>query len=180
MITAPTLDGRAAVFAAIWDAFERGNLIVQCAWCRSVRLGVKWVVASPSVFSAIDAGPSLSHSICPGCAARLHACGLRVGREEMTDASIGLALVSSSEPSPSLGLDDTVGYLVADRSGRVIGRVETVMYGASQHTPDAVAVRFSIFRWRRLLVGAEHVAAIDSRTKVIGLRIDRDNLQAFL
>jgi hypothetical protein len=79
-----------------------------------------------------------------------------------------------------LDLGKTVGFLVSDRSGHVIGRVETTMYGDSQHMPDALAVRFSVFRWRRLLVRAEEIAAIDRRTRVIGLRIDRDQLAAFL
>jgi hypothetical protein len=91
-----------------------------------------------------------------------------------------LAASDPSLPSPPLRLDQTVGYLVADRRGLVIGRVDAVMHGASPHTPDALAVRFSIFRWRRLLVRAEDIAAVDRRTKVIGLRIDRDHLQAFL
>lgn len=80
----------------------------------------------------------------------------------------------------ALDLGKTVGFLVLDRRGRVIGRVESAMFGESQHTPDALAVRFSIFRWRRLLVRVEEIAAIDGRTRVIGLRIDRDQLAAFL
>jgi hypothetical protein len=91
-----------------------------------------------------------------------------------------LTLAARDQIAPSLDLADTVGFLVTDRRGRIIGRVETAMYGASRHTPDAIAVRFSIFRWRRLLVRLEHIAAIDSDTRVIGLRIDRDALAAFL
>jgi hypothetical protein len=79
-----------------------------------------------------------------------------------------------------LDLGKTVGFLVSDRRGRVIGRVETAMYGESQHEPDALAVRFSIFRWRRLLVRAEEIEAIDRRTQVIGLRVDRDDVATFL
>jgi hypothetical protein len=90
------------------------------------------------------------------------------------------SLAPLREHSPSLDLGKTIGFLVSDRRGRVIGRVETAMYGASQHMPDALAVRFSIFRWRRLLVRVEEIAAIDSRSRVIGLRIDRDHLEAFL
>jgi hypothetical protein len=65
------LDGTGTVFAEIWDAFERGDLIVQCAWCESVRRGKRWVEAPPSVFYAIDARLTLSHSICPRCTVRL-------------------------------------------------------------------------------------------------------------
>jgi hypothetical protein len=67
------LEGTGTVFAEIWDAFERGDLIVQCAWCKSVRRGKRWVEAPPAVFDAIDARLALSHSICPRCTVRLAA-----------------------------------------------------------------------------------------------------------
>jgi hypothetical protein len=57
------------VFGEVWDAFESGGLIVQCAWCKAVRIGEDWVAAPLSVFSAIDARLSVSHSICPDCTA---------------------------------------------------------------------------------------------------------------
>ena len=91
-----------------------------------------------------------------------------------------MSLAARDQLSPSLDLDEAVGFLVEDRRGRIIGRVEAAMYGASRHTPDALAVRFSIFRWRRLLVRVEDIAAIDFDTRIIGLRIDRDALAAFL
>jgi hypothetical protein len=54
------------------------------------------------------------------------------------------------------------------------------MYGSSAETPDAVSVGFSLLRRRRLLVPASAIAAIDDRTKVIGLVIDRDAIGASL
>jgi hypothetical protein len=54
------------------------------------------------------------------------------------------------------------------------------MYGTSQTTPDALSVRFSLLRWRRRLVPASAIAAIDDRTKVIGLAVDRDSIRPFL
>jgi|SRR5581483_8984889 len=79
-----------------------------------------------------------------------------------------------------LDLKETAGFLVADARGRVVGRVEGPMYGSSAETPDALSVRFSRLRWRRRLVPATAIAAIDDRTKVIGLRIERDAIRVFL
>lgn len=157
MTASPVTESRAQVFAEIWDEFERGRLIVQCAWCRSVRIDEQWVLAPRAALAAIDARLSLSHSICPTCAS-----------------------AASRDLASRANLNDTTGFLVSDRRGRVIGHVEAVMHGSSQHTPDALAVRFSIFRWRRLLVRLEEIAEIDRRTRVIGLRVNRDQLAAFL
>jgi len=54
------------------------------------------------------------------------------------------------------------------------------MYGSSAETPDALSVRFSLLRWRRRLVPAAAIAAIDDRRQVIGLCVDRDAIRAFL
>jgi len=43
-----------------------------------------------------------------------------------------------------------------------------------------LSVRFSLLRRRRRLVPASAIAAIDERTKVIGLGVDRDAIEAFL
>lgn len=74
----------------------------------------------------------------------------------------------------------TTGFLVADARGRVVGRVEGPMFGSSGETPDALSVRSSVLRWRRRLVPASAIAAVDDRTKVIGLGIDRDAIRTFL
>jgi len=97
-------------------------------------------------------------------------------------------LGAKARPAASVGADSgvdfdlagTAGFLVADARGRVVGRVEGPMYGSSGETPDALAVRFSLLRWRRRLVPASAIAAIDERTKVIGLGIDRDAIRSFL
>jgi hypothetical protein len=68
------------------------------------------------------------------------------------------------------------GYLVADARGRVLGRVECPIYGASPEIPDALAVRVSVLGRRRCLVPADAIEAIDDRTRVIGLRIERSAL----
>jgi len=55
------------LFAAIWAAFNRGELIPRCAWCGRVRLEEAWFFAPAGALDAIDARLSTSHSICPTC-----------------------------------------------------------------------------------------------------------------
>ncbi len=86
-------------------------------------------------------------------------------------------------PLPPFGhfdLGGTAGFLVSDSRGRVVGRVESLMYGASEKTPDALSVRFSRLRWRRRLVPADSIAEIDDRMQAIGLRIERKEVRSFL
>ncbi len=81
---------------------------------------------------------------------------------------------------PGVDLKRTTGFLVADARGRVVGRVEGPMYGASPQIPDALSVRFSLLGWRRRLVPAGAIEAIDDHTRVVGLRIERSAIRAFL
>lgn len=74
----------------------------------------------------------------------------------------------------------TAGYLVADRRGRVIGRVECPMYGTHPEEPDALAVRSGFLSRRRRLVPAEAIDQIDGRSGVIGLSVDGDAIRSFL
>ena len=97
-----------------------------------------------------------------------------LGGETRPAASAGM------DSGPHFDLKGTAGFLVVDVRGRVVGRVEGPMYGCSGETPDALSVRFSLLRWRRRLVPASKIAAIDDRTKVIGLGINRDAIEAFL
>ena len=77
-------------------------------------------------------------------------------------------------------LRGTKGFLVADRRGRVVGRVECPMYGTAPDTPDALSVRSGLFARRRRLVPAEAIDQIDGTTRVIGLHVERDGLRRFL
>ena len=77
-------------------------------------------------------------------------------------------------------LTETNGYLVADKHGRVIGRVECPMYGTQPDIPDALAVRRGFFGRRRRLVPADAIDQIDGSSGVIGLRVERDALRSFL
>jgi hypothetical protein len=85
------------------------------------------------------------------------------------------AAVSATE----LDLRETVGYVVADARGRIVGRVECPMFGSSPEIPDALAVR-SGFLSRRRLVPADTIEQIDGGTRVIGLRIERNSIRSFL
>ena len=78
-----------------------------------------------------------------------------------------------------LDLRETVGYVVADARGRIVGRVECPLFGSSPEVPDALAVR-SGFLSRRRLVPADTIEQIDDGTRVIGLRIERDSIRSFL
>ena len=91
-----------------------------------------------------------------------------------------LSRVSLEHSQPRVDLERTAGFLVADARGRVVGRVEGPMYGGSPRTPDALSVCFSLLGWRRRLVPADAIEAIDERTRVIGLRIERSAIRAFL
>ncbi len=74
----------------------------------------------------------------------------------------------------------TAGYLVADRRGRVVGRVEAPMYGTSPDVPDALAVRSGFLSRRRRLVPAETIDQIDGASGVIGLTVEREAIHSFL
>ena len=52
----------------ILAAYEAGDLITMCAWCRRVQLDGEWVLAPQAALAAIEATYTLSHSICPECA----------------------------------------------------------------------------------------------------------------
>ena len=75
----------------------------------------------------------------------------------------------------------TIGYLVADVKGRIVGTVEAPMYGSTPDVPDAISVRSGGFlSRRRRLVPAAAIADIDPNSGVIGLSVDRDAVLSFL
>ena len=84
-------------------------------------------------------------------------------------------------PPPSeTRLENVEGFLVADVRGRIVGRVTGRMYGASSKTADALSVRFGVLPWRRRVVPAGEISEIDRGTRIIGLRVDRETIRAFL
>ncbi|MGB2873940.1 MAG: hypothetical protein WBB76_00530 [Gaiellaceae bacterium] len=80
---------------------------------------------------------------------------------------------------PASALLQTAGYLVADARGRLVGRVECPMYGTQPDIPDALAVRKSFTR-RRRVVPADVIDLIDGSSGVVGLMVERDSLRSFL
>jgi hypothetical protein len=74
----------------------------------------------------------------------------------------------------------TAGYLVADRRGRVVGRVEGPMFGTAPDVPDALAVKSGFLSRRRKLVPADTIAQIDGLSGVIGLKVERETIRNFL
>jgi hypothetical protein len=72
------------------------------------------------------------------------------------------------------------GFLVSDREGRVVGRVECPMYGTAPDVPDALAVRSGFLARRRRVVPADAIDEIDDSSRVIELSVERDELQSFL
>jgi len=82
--------------------------------------------------------------------------------------------------APHVDLERTIGYLVADASGLVVGRVEAARYSSFERTADALSVRTGPLRCRRRLVPAGAIAAVDERTRVVGLRIERRAIRAIL
>jgi hypothetical protein len=80
----------------------------------------------------------------------------------------------------ALDLKRTIGYLVADVKGRVVGRVECPMYGTAPDVPDALSVRFGFLSRRRKLVPADAISEIDGSSGVVGLSVARESIRAFL
>ena len=80
----------------------------------------------------------------------------------------------------AIDLASTSGFLVADRNGEVVGRVECPMYGTAPDVPDALSVKGGLFSRRRRLVPADTIAQIDGTSGVIGLRVDREAIRSFL
>jgi hypothetical protein len=80
----------------------------------------------------------------------------------------------------SADLRTTTGYLVADRTGHLVGKVECAMYGTAPDDPDALSVRSRAFPRHRLLVPAASIAEIDAASGVVGLTVDRDAVRRFL
>ena len=86
-----------------------------------------------------------------------------------------------SEALPVLpDLRQTIGYLVADARGRVVGRVECAMYGTARDVPDALSVRSGFLSRRRRLVPAATIDEIDRSRCVVGLNVERESIRAFL
>lgn len=79
-----------------------------------------------------------------------------------------------------VSIDETAGFMVADVRGRLVGRVECLMFGSAPNKPDALAIRSGMLGRRRFIVPTASIDAIDAGSRVIGLGLERDKLQRFL
>jgi hypothetical protein len=79
----------------IFTTYEVGDLITMCGWCRRVELDDEWVLAPRAALSAIDTRCTLSHSICPRCAARLAS----EPSGQIAAARLGYSASAKSSPS---------------------------------------------------------------------------------
>jgi hypothetical protein len=88
----------------------------------------------------------------------------------------------SVRPMSALAIDlrRTAGYIVSDRQGRLVGKVECPMYGTAPDVPDALSVKSGFLSRRRRLVPADTIEQIDGTSGVIGLRVDREAIRSFL
>ncbi len=75
-------------------------------------------------------------------------------------------------------LASLTGFLVTDRNGTTVGRVETVMYGAVPSQTDALAVKAGLFR--RSLVPTDAIESVDATTGRINLRLERTSIPTLL
>src|SRR5205807_10602347 len=80
----------------------------------------------------------------------------------------------------AIDLRRTAGYIVADRQGRLVGKVECPMYGTAPDVPDALSVKSGLFSRRRRMVPADTLDQIDGASGVLRLRVDRDAIRSFL
>jgi len=85
-----------------------------------------------------------------------------------------------SEAAAILDLRRTIGYLVADVSGRTVGRVECPMYGTAPDVPDALSVRSGFLSRRRRLVPADAIEEIDGSSGIVGLNVAGETIRTFL
>ena len=51
--------------------YEAAEMITACAWCRRIDVDGEWPLVPRAALSAIDQQNSLTHTICPSCAAKL-------------------------------------------------------------------------------------------------------------
>jgi hypothetical protein len=58
------------VTAHILAIADAGALIPMCAWCKRIKVDDEWVLPPRVALNAIDVRNTVSHTICPSCAAQ--------------------------------------------------------------------------------------------------------------
>ncbi len=77
-------------------------------------------------------------------------------------------------------LRSVVGFAVADAAGRLLGRVESPMYGTRPDLPDAISVRSRRLFTSRRMVPADAIREIRKDERLIDLRVEGHSLPRFL
>jgi hypothetical protein len=72
---------RSEFLERIWEAYDSGDLLSVCAWCDCVFLDGAWIDPPQGALDTLDKTATLSHSICPECAAVVSSPG---GYEKLT------------------------------------------------------------------------------------------------
>jgi hypothetical protein len=85
---------------------------------------------------------------------------------------------AARQDQSTITLAATSGFVVADITGELVGRVECPMYGTAPDKPDALAVKAGLFK--RNLVMADTIESIDTTAGVIDLNVERDSIPTFL
>ncbi len=101
----------------------------------------------------------------------------------MTEAQALQLVASTWEPTPParLAADElhrTVGFLVADPRGRVVGRSKGSAPGTSSDEQPALAIHLGFLRHRLCVVPADAIEHIDERMRVVGVRLERKAIRA--
>jgi hypothetical protein len=120
--------------------------------------------------------------------ASAHRCGCAQQNQQFAAATMRTTLMPTFSAQATLDavsttsadLRRTTGYLVADRTGHLLGKVECAMYGTAPDLPDALSVKSRPFTRHRLLVPADAVAEVDGASGVVSLSVNRRAIRRFL
>lgn len=79
-----------------------------------------------------------------------------------------------------MDVDRTVGYVVSDARGALVGHVESLLFGTAPEHADAVAVRSDGLIHRHFIVPAAAIATVDDLRRVMALSLEQRQLTRFL
>ena len=84
--------------------------------------------------------------------------------------------VDSHMSALAIDLRRTAGFIVADRQGRLVGKVECPMYGTAPDVPDALSVKSASSRAAAASSRRTRSTRSTASSGVIGLRVDRESI----
>jgi hypothetical protein len=71
------------------------------------------------------------------------------------------------------------GFLVVDRDGRLVGRVERAMPLTTPGVADSLSVKTGFLGHRHRLVPSSAIEVVDPSSRVVGLRVGREAIRYF-